>query len=92
VATFLGVIAATDWLLGLGFIIAWLITAAVSRYSSLASITASIMTLLFTWFVMKSPAYFLCCLCMVFTLLLRHRANLSKLLDGTERKIGDKST
>lgn len=92
VATFLGVIAATDWLLGLGFIATWFVTAMVFRYSSLASITASVLTLLSTWLVMKSPTYFLCYLFMVITLLFRHRANLSKLLDGTERKIGEKST
>ena len=92
VATFLGVIAATDWLLGLGFIVTWLVTAAVFRYSSLASITASILTLLFTWLVTGSPVYLLCYLSMVIALLLRHRANLSKLLDGTERKIGEKRT
>jgi len=92
VATFLGVLAATNWLLGLGFIITWSAVALVSRYSSLAAVIASVMTLLYTWLLTESPVYLLCNLCIVSALLWRHRSNLAKLLTGTEKKIGGKST
>lgn len=85
VATFVGVLLAVHWLLGLGFIGTWLIVAAISRISSLAAITAAALTPLYTWFILPHGAYFACIGLMALALIWRHRSNIRNLLNGTER-------
>lgn len=88
VATFIGVLSASYWLLGLAFIGTWLIMAAIFRYSSLSAIIAAILTPLYSWLLMPSRAYFICFSAMSALLIWRHRSNIMNILAGTEDKIG----
>lgn len=88
VATFIGVLCASYWLLGLAFIGTWLIMAAIFRYSSLSAIIAAILTPLYSWLLMPSRAYFICFSAMSALLIWRHRSNIMNILAGTEDKIG----
>ena len=89
VATFLGVTLALVWEAALVFAAAWLTVAFVTRYSSLAALVASVLTVLAA-FVLASPQT--CLLLTILTALLwvMHRANIRRLVDGTEGRIGRK--
>ena len=87
VATSLGVLAAYAPLPALFTAIIWLITAVLSRYSSLGALVSfSAMPLLVALLdeKMKLPAAVVLSLMLV----VRHRENISRLMQGTERRIG----
>jgi glycerol-3-phosphate acyltransferase PlsY len=90
VATAAGVLLAIDWRLGLGTLATWAIIAAFLRYSSLAALVAAIFAPFFTALLLGFDAYFACVLVMAALLIWRHRANIARLLDGTESRIGSK--
>ena len=92
VATFLGVVAATHPWLGLIAGGAWLVTALVFRYSSLASITAAVLTPLVHMALWKPSLTTLALALMAAFLLFRHRENIARLRAGTESKLGKKKT
>ncbi len=89
VATFLGVLLAIDWRVGLAACGVWALAAALTRMSSAAALisaaTASI------WLIMFDHGRMLF-LVMILTLLVyfRHGANISRMRKGTEPKIGAK--
>jgi acyl phosphate:glycerol-3-phosphate acyltransferase len=90
VATFLGCLLALDWQAGLVFIAVWLVVAVATRYSSAAALTASAATPLVAVFFGRVDV---AGLFSVLALLLwfQHRANISRLVNGTETKIGASS-
>jgi len=87
VATYLGVLAGLAWPAAIAFAAVWLLVAYVSRYSSLAALTAATaaplaLAALQNWLAVG-----------LFTLLtilvfLRHHQNIERLLSGKESKIG----
>ena len=87
VATLAGVLLAFHWLLGVAFIITWLLVALISRYSSLASITAGLLAPAYCWLIMASPSHLAGISLISVMLILRHRANIKNLLAGAENKI-----
>ncbi|MCK0210039.1 glycerol-3-phosphate 1-O-acyltransferase PlsY [Starkeya koreensis] len=89
VATFLGVTLALAWQAALVFAAAWLTVAFVSRYSSLAALVASALTALAA-FLLSSPQTGLLLLILAVLLWVMHRANIARLLAGTEGRIGKK--
>ena len=90
VATAAGVLIAIDWRLGLGTLATWLIIAAFLRYSSLAALIAAAFAPFFTALLLGFDAYFACVLVMSALLVWRHRANIARLIAGTESRIGGK--
>jgi len=90
VATAAGVLIALDWRLGLAVIVAWLIIAVVSRYSSLASIVAAVFAPVAAWYFAGAGPVLAAVVAMSVVLVARHRANIAKLLRGEESRIGDK--
>lgn len=95
VATFIGVVFGIDLLLGVATGATWLIIAFFFRYSSLASLAAAVF----------APAYYLlgdriqwyadtriaaALFAMAMLLAYRHRENISRLLKGTEARLGTK--
>ena len=90
VATAAGVLLAIDWRLGLGTLATWGIIVAFLRYSSLAALVAAVFAPFFTALLLGFDAYFACVLVMAALLIWRHRANIARLLDGTESRIGSK--
>ncbi|WP_238122772.1 MULTISPECIES: glycerol-3-phosphate 1-O-acyltransferase PlsY [unclassified Xanthobacter] len=89
VATFLGVTLALSWPAALGFALAWLAVAVLTRYSSLAALVASVVTVIVAALTAGAPTALLLA---VLTVLLwaKHHANIRRLLAGTEGKIGAK--
>ena len=92
VATYIGVLLAADWRLGLGFVGIWLVTAALFRYSSLAALLASLSIPLLSYGVYQSLPVSLIHTLMTLTLFWRHRSNIGNLINGTESRIGQKKT
>lgn len=89
VAVYLGVLLGLFWPAALAFAVIWLGTAFVSRYSSLAALIASAVI---PFFLLWSGFVPLAALFAVLSGLLwyMHRANIGRLRDGTESKIGSK--
>jgi glycerol-3-phosphate acyltransferase PlsY len=87
VATYIGVVLALSWLAGLVFIAVWLLVAFISRYSSLAALVASLTPPL-VFAVSGQPEVVAVTVIMTILLYIRHRQNISRLLDGSEDKIG----
>lgn len=92
VATMLGALLGLCWPLGLCVVGIWVLVALISRYSSLSSLTASIlMPLVATQFGFGWPSVGFLAL-ISFFIILKHRDNIGRLLQGTESKIGQKKT
>lgn len=95
VATFLGVVFGVHWLLGVATGLTWLIIAFFFRYSSLASLVAAVFAPVyyllgdrFGWYAEKPVAAAL--FAMALLLAWRHKANIQRLLQGTESRLGAK--
>jgi acyl phosphate:glycerol-3-phosphate acyltransferase len=90
VATYLGVLIALWWPGALIFAMIWLLLAYFTRYSSLAALAASA-SMPIALFVTGRNAAALLYAVLTILLFIMHRANISRLLSGTEGKIGQKS-
>ena len=88
VATLTGIMLATNWFLGLAFIGTWLLLALSFRYSSLSSITAALLTPLYCWLLLHSPAYLISFTAMAVLLVYRHKQNVMNLIAGREPRLG----
>lgn len=89
VATFLGILLALAWPVGLAACAVWAVTAALTRISSLSALVAAATSSL--WLVVFDQGRMIL-LVIVLTLLvyLRHWKNLERLKAGTEPRIGAK--
>jgi glycerol-3-phosphate acyltransferase PlsY len=90
VATYIGLLVGLHWPAALLFCAIWAAVAAVSRYSSLAALIASAFTPLGLWFF-GLPGVAGLFLLLTVLLWIMHRANITRLLDGSEGKIGAKT-
>ncbi len=88
VATALGVWLALNPWVGLALIATWIAMALLFRYSSLSALTAAVIAPLYVYLFMPQPAYLVMMVAMSALLVFRHRANIARLLAGTETKIG----
>jgi acyl phosphate:glycerol-3-phosphate acyltransferase len=88
VATALGVLAGWSWILALIAIVAWVATAALTRYSSLSSLVAAMAAPIGAGFANCSISVVTAVTVMSGLLIWRHRANIQRLLAGTESRIG----
>ena len=91
VATYIGLLIGIYWPCAVIFCAIWLVTAVISRYSSLSALSASALTPLAFWLLAQPQAagWFLL---MTVLLWITHRTNIRRLLNGSEGKIGAKST
>jgi glycerol-3-phosphate acyltransferase PlsY len=87
VATYIGVLLGLYWPAAIVFVLIWLLVAVLSRYSSLAALIASALTPLSLWLFVK-PAEAALFMLLTAALWIMHRANIARLLAGTEGKIG----
>ncbi|MGB9043299.1 MAG: glycerol-3-phosphate 1-O-acyltransferase PlsY [Pseudolabrys sp.] len=87
VATYIGVLIGLYWPAALVFGAVWIAVAAATRYSSLAALIASALTPLGLWFF-GLPNVAVLFLLLTVLLWVMHRANIARLLNGSEGKIG----
>lgn len=91
VATFIGLMLALAWPAGIGVCIAWLVGAGALRISSAGALVASAAAPVILWALGFGGAVVLA-LALAALIYWRHRANITRILAGTEPKIGQKST
>ena len=91
VATAAGVLLALNPWLGIATLASWLIIAAFFRYSSLASIVAAVFAPFYQLLIWGGGPMALAVALMGLLLIWRHSANIEKLLQGPESKIGQKA-
>jgi acyl phosphate:glycerol-3-phosphate acyltransferase len=89
VSTFLGTILALHWPLGLMACATWVAMAALSRISSLSGLAAAALTPLYAALFGGGELVAMSIL-LVLLIFLRHHENISRLLAGTEPRIGGK--
>ncbi len=89
VATFLGVLLGLAWPVAIGFALVWIAVAALFRISSLAALTASLLTPI-ALFATGRPAMAILFVLLAVLLWLRHMPNIRRLMAGTESHIGEK--
>ena len=89
VATAAGVLLALDWRVGVGTLLTWGIIALFLRYSSLAALVAALFAPIGTAYLLGWQAGAVVAVMSAF-LVWRHKANIGRLLAGTEPRIGAK--
>jgi glycerol-3-phosphate acyltransferase PlsY len=87
VATFLGTLLALAWPVGLAACATWAATAALFRISSLSALVAAVLAAV--WAVLLGyPETVALILFLAALVVVRHRENIRRILDGTEPRIG----
>lgn len=89
VATAFGVLLPIGLKLGALLVITWVIVAKTTRYSSLAAIVTVLLAPFYTW--LFKPIYLYPVIMLSVLILLRHRENIIRLIQGTENKISRKN-
>ena len=92
VATYIGVLLAWNWGVGLIFCAVWLLIAFARRFSSLAALTAAATAPIFAYSLAGSDTqgytFAAACALLSFVLYFTHWQNIRRLWNGTEPKIG----
>jgi glycerol-3-phosphate acyltransferase PlsY len=87
VATYIGLLIAFAWQAALAFGVVWLVVAALTRYSSLAGLLASVASVLFLWWdgYLQEAQLFALLTVLIWA---KHHHNIARLIAGSESKIG----
>jgi acyl phosphate:glycerol-3-phosphate acyltransferase len=89
VATMLGICVALMWQVGLVYAFVWLAALAVTRFSSVSGMSAAIAAPLAAA-AMGQMGTGIMLLGLALIVILKHRDNIERLLDGTEPRVGQK--
>jgi glycerol-3-phosphate acyltransferase PlsY len=89
VATYLGVLLGVYWPAALAFAALWLGVAFLTRFSSLAALIAALVVPVFLYFLGQGSAAALFVI-MTAIVYYKHRTNISRLMAGSEARIGAK--
>ena len=90
-ATGLGTLFALDFRVGLFTFLTWMIVLYIGKMVSVASILATAMCIPLMMFFRPIPSYIIYCILGFIYVTIRHKANIDRILAGTEPKIGGKS-
>jgi acyl phosphate:glycerol-3-phosphate acyltransferase len=90
VATFIGLLLAAILPVGVAFGVIWLVTAFIFRMSSLAALLATAATPFLAYWLNPLGDDWIITGVLAVLIYWRHRANIKRILDGTEPKIGQK--
>lgn len=84
VATAFGVILGLSWPVGIAVLITWLGVYYLFKLSSLAALVTALFSPFFFYFIDGSVAFTILAGLLSAMLILRHRSNIEKIIDGTE--------
>jgi glycerol-3-phosphate acyltransferase PlsY len=94
VATFIGILLGIAWPVGLVFCAVWLFIAYMQKFSSLAALTAAVTAPIFAyvawlmgWATVDGTKFAATVALLALILVFNHRANIGRLLNGTEPRI-----
>ena len=85
VATYVGILFCVNIYLAVIFIIVWFVVFVMSKYSSLASMVASLLVPLSSYFLLNDINYYFYII-LFFLILITHRENIKRLKNNTESK------
>jgi len=91
VASGVGVLLGAVWPLGLIAIVVFVLVMAASRFVSLASILGALSVVPGSWLLGYEPRVVMGLTVLVALIWVRHRANIGRLLAGTERRFGERA-
>jgi glycerol-3-phosphate acyltransferase PlsY len=89
VATYLGVLIALAWQVAIIFAVVWLLIAVLTRYSSLSALVACVIAPVALYLQGNNNIAILMAVLTVI-IFIKHHANITRLIDGSESKIGAK--
>ncbi|MFZ2726548.1 MAG: glycerol-3-phosphate 1-O-acyltransferase PlsY [Methylococcaceae bacterium] len=84
VATSVGVLLGFSWFVGLSFMAIWLTVYKLGKISSLSALIASVLSPLYTWFIIGDINLVGASIVMMLFLLWRHQSNIKRLLAKQE--------
>ena len=87
VATFLGILLAIAWPVGIAACLTWLVTAFALRISSLSALVAAVLAPIWAA-LLGYPTLSGLAAALALLILYRHGSNISRIIAGTEPKIG----
>lgn len=90
VAVYIGILLGLFWPGAVFFCVIWLATAFTFRYSSLSALVASLLTPVMLWIFDHTAAHAALFTILTLLLIYMHRENITRLLAGTESRIGAK--
>ncbi|MBO7392837.1 MAG: glycerol-3-phosphate 1-O-acyltransferase PlsY [Abditibacteriota bacterium] len=90
VATLLGLVIGINPIMAAVALGIWIIVVAITRYVSLGSIIASLTTSIIICFIKLHPIYKIVFLLVSLFVVIKHKDNIKRLINGTENKIGNK--
>jgi glycerol-3-phosphate acyltransferase PlsY len=89
VATFLGILLALNWIVGLAACATWLVVVLFFRISSLGGLSAAALAPI--WIIIQGDTKtILLAILLGLLVFIRHRENIKRILAGTEPKVGRK--
>ena len=91
VATAVGVLFALSWPVALICTVVWLVMAFGLKISSLAALTATVLSPVLAWVFIDETSWCWTVLIIAILVLYRHKSNIQNLLSGKETKIGGSS-
>lgn len=91
VATYFGVLVGFSWMAGLAAMLIWLLTAAVTRLSSLSALVSALLAPFVLWQLSRLPELSVTLAMMSVLLYWRHRSNIRNIIEQKEHKIGVKN-
>ena len=91
VATAVGVLFALSWPVALICTLVWLVMAFGLKISSLAALTATVLSPVLAWVFIDETSWCWAVLIIAIMVLYRHKSNIQNLLSGKETKIGGSS-
>jgi glycerol-3-phosphate acyltransferase PlsY len=84
VATALGILLATNWILALSAILIWLVIFSIWRYSSLSAIIASLFVPIISYFLNETSYTLLTNILITALIIFNHASNIKNLIKGIE--------
>jgi glycerol-3-phosphate acyltransferase PlsY len=88
VATFLGVLLAAAWPVGLLCCLTWLVMAKLGKISSLAALTAAALSPLYAFLLHRPAPTIVLAAALAVLVFVRHHENIRRLMKGAEPRIG----
>ena len=87
VATYIGFLIGANTLIGLIFLITWMIVVLITKYSSLSSLIATLIVPLYFIFINSNYYILIFIIYLTLIIILKHQENIKRLLNKTENKI-----
>tara|TARA_B100000767_G_scaffold208482_1_gene195427 strand:+ start:1273 stop:1860 length:588 start_codon:yes stop_codon:yes gene_type:complete len=84
VATALGILLASNWILAICVVFIWLVIFSIWRYSSLAAITAALSVPIISYFINDTSYIFLTNILISALIIFNHHSNIKNLINGIE--------